>query len=362
MTETALIELKGITKKFEESEGAVVENLDLNIRKGEFLTLLGPSGCGKTTTLRMIAGFEKPTSGRIVIDDEDITDILPHERCVNTVFQNYALFPHMNIFDNIAFGLKMKKVNKEEIKIRVTNMLKMIQLEGFESRMPNQLSGGQMQRVAIARAVINNPKVLLLDEPLGALDFKLRKAMQLELKQLQKSLGITFIFVTHDQEEALTMSDRIAVMKSGIIEQIGTPEDIYERPESEFVAGFIGETNIFNGMIESCDRNHIFIRLKDIKELIKAKNSGFKNGEAVSAALRPERIKIKQCLDEGEIGIQGIIKDRIYTGTYFKTIVELINGKLFTVNEPAGEELRLENASAPVYVTWNADKLVVMKA
>lgn len=362
MTETALIELKGITKKFEGSEGAVVKNLSLNVRKGEFLTLLGPSGCGKTTTLRMIAGFEQPTAGSIVIDDEDITNILPHERCVNTVFQNYALFPHMNIFDNIAFGLKMKKVNKEEIKQRVTNMLKMIQLQGFENRMPNQLSGGQMQRVAIARAVINNPKVLLLDEPLGALDFKLRKTMQLELKQLQKSLGITFIFVTHDQEEALTMSDRIAVMKDGIIEQLGTPEDIYEKPKSEFVAGFIGETNILQGTVISSEKNTALLKLKDSEQTFKVSKTGLKIGEALSTALRPERIKVKSCLEQEDVCLQGKIKDRIYTGTSFKTIVELDNGKLITVNEPAGEEFRQVNEASPVYISWNIEKLVVMEA
>lgn len=362
MTETALIELKGITKKFEGSEEEVVRNLCLDIRKGEFLTLLGPSGCGKTTTLRIIAGFEKPTSGRVVIEGEDITDILPHERCVNTVFQSYALFPHMNIFDNIAFGLKMKKINKQEIKARVIEMLKMVQLQGFENRMPSQLSGGQMQRVAIARAVINNPKVLLLDEPLGALDFKLRKAMQLELKQLQKSLGITFIFVTHDQEEALTMSDRIAVMKDGIIEQLGTPEDIYERPKSEFVAGFIGETNILQGIVKSLDRDEAEIELKDSDELIKVSNIGLIKGESIIAALRPQRIKIKANVSESEIWLKGKIKDRVYTGTAFKTLVELKGGKIITVSEPAGEEFKLENETKSVYVAWNSEKLVVMKA
>ena len=260
MTKNVFVQLLNICKSFDQDE-AVIKNLDLDIRQGEFLTLLGPSGCGKTTTLRMIAGFELPTSGEIVIDGENITDKPPYKRCVNTVFQNYALFPHMNIYDNIAFGLKMKKMPKSKIKDKINEMLKMVQLEGYENRMPSQLSGGQMQRVAIARAVVNSPKVLLLDEPLGALDLKLRKQMQLELKHLQKILGITFVFVTHDQEEALTMSDRIVVMNNGIIEQIGTPEELYEHPKTKFVADFLGETNILEGEV---------FKLKDDEVLTKA--------------------------------------------------------------------------------------------
>lgn len=361
MTGEAFIQLTGVYKKFEGSEVAVVKDLNLNVRKGEFLTLLGPSGCGKTTTLRMIAGFEQPTSGRVIIDGEDVTDISPHERCVNTVFQNYALFPHMNIFDNIAFGLKMKKVSKTEIKERVSAMLKMIQLEGYEKRMPSQLSGGQMQRVAIARAVVNNPKVLLLDEPLGALDQKLRKQMQLELKHLQKRLGITFIFVTHDQEEALTMSDRIVVMRDGVIEQLGAPDEIYERPVTRFVADFIGDTNLLEGKVTAVESGKALLRLGNEADFIKVSAGSLTVGEDVSIAVRPERIKLSYVPEQGELCIKGNLKDRIYTGTSYKTVVELKDGKLITVNEPIDNHLTLEKNNNEVILTWKSEYSVVMK-
>jgi spermidine/putrescine transport system ATP-binding protein len=361
VTGEAFIQLSGVYKKFDGSEVAVVNNLNLNVRKGEFLTLLGPSGCGKTTTLRMIAGFEQPTSGRVIIDGEDVTDISPHERCVNTVFQNYALFPHMNIFDNIAFGLKMKKVSKTEIKERVTAMLKMIQLEGYEKRMPSQLSGGQMQRVAIARAVVNNPKVLLLDEPLGALDQKLRKQMQLELKHLQKRLGITFIFVTHDQEEALTMSDRIVVMRDGVIEQIGAPDEIYERPVTRFVADFIGDTNLLEAKVAALESGNALLRLGKEEEFIKVSAGNLALDEEVSIAVRPERIKLSYAPVEGESYLKGCLKDRIYTGTSYKTVIELKGGKLITVNEPIDSHLSIEKNIKEVILTWKSEYSVVMK-
>jgi spermidine/putrescine transport system ATP-binding protein len=361
VTGEAFIQLSGVYKKFEGSEGAVVKNLTLNVKKGEFLTLLGPSGCGKTTTLRMIAGFEQPTSGRVIIDGEDVTDISPHERCVNTVFQNYALFPHMNIFDNIAFGLKMKKVSKTEIKERVSAMLKMIQLEGYKKRMPSQLSGGQMQRVAIARAVVNNPKVLLLDEPLGALDQKLRKQMQLELKHLQKRLGITFIFVTHDQEEALTMSDRIVVMRDGVIEQLGAPDEIYEKPVTRFVADFIGDTNLIEGRVAVIEGGKALLQLGAGSELIKVSAGNLTLGEEVSIAVRPERIKLKYVPEAGEAYLKGSLKDRIYTGTSYKTIIELKDGKLITVNEPVDNHLNFQNDNKEVLLTWKSEYSVVMK-
>jgi spermidine/putrescine transport system ATP-binding protein len=361
VTGEAFIQLSGVYKQFEGSEGAVVKNLTLNVRKGEFLTLLGPSGCGKTTTIRMIAGFEQPTSGRVIIDGEDVTDISPHERCVNTVFQNYALFPHMNIFDNIAFGLKMKKVSKTEIKERVLAMLKMIQLEGYEKRMPSQLSGGQMQRVAIARAVVNNPKVLLLDEPLGALDQKLRKQMQLELKHLQKRLGITFIFVTHDQEEALTMSDRIVVMRDGVIEQLGAPDEIYEKPVTRFVADFIGDTNLIEGKVAVIEGGKALLQLAAGSELIKVSAGNLTLGEEVSIAVRPERIKLKYVPEAGEAYLKGSLKDRIYTGTSYKTVIELKDGKLITVNEPVDNHLNFEKDNKEVLLTWKSEYSVVMK-
>ena len=242
-----IISLEGVEKRF--GSNLVVKKMNLEIAEGEFLTLLGPSGCGKTTTLRMIAGFEEASAGVIKVEGERIEDKEPFQRNVNTVFQNYALFPHMTVFNNVAYGLTIKKVPKPEIQERVMEMLRLVQLEGFEKRKPDELSGGQKQRVAIARALVNKPKVLLLDEPLGALDLKLRKQMQIELKRLQKKLGITFIYVTHDQEEALTMSDRIAVMHDGVLEQLDVPMEIYEHPKTKFVAGFIGESNIFDGKV-----------------------------------------------------------------------------------------------------------------
>ncbi|NMB31032.1 MAG: ABC transporter ATP-binding protein, partial [Clostridiales bacterium] len=252
-----IVKLINIDKYY--NDNRVVKNLSLDVKTGEFLTLLGPSGCGKTTTLRMIAGFEEVSSGKVFIEGKDSTDVEPYKRNVNTVFQSYALFPHMNVYDNIAFGLVEKKVKKAEIRERVTQMLALVQLSGFERRMPAQMSGGQKQRVAIARALINNPEVLLLDEPLGALDLKLRKQMQVELKHLQRKLGITFIYVTHDQEEALTMSDRIAIMNEGVLEQIGEPWEVYERPCTKFVANFIGESNIIEASISELDGDKLTV-------------------------------------------------------------------------------------------------------
>ncbi len=247
MKDNNIIELKGITKSY--GKDTILDNLSLNIKKNEFLTLLGPSGCGKTTTLKIIAGFETADSGQVVFENNIINDIPPYERQLNTVFQKYALFPHMNVYENIAFGLKLKKIPKDIIDQKVKEMLKLVALEGYENRDIEALSGGQQQRVAIARALVNEPKVLLLDEPLGALDMKLRKEMQIELKKIQQKLGITFIFVTHDQEEALTMSDTIVVMNKGEIQQMGSPEDIYNEPANSFVAKFIGESNIVDGIM-----------------------------------------------------------------------------------------------------------------
>ena len=245
---TNIIELKHITKTFEDGFVAV-EDFNLTVKRGEFVTFLGPSGCGKTTTLRMIAGFEIPTEGEILLDGKEIGNLPPNKRPINTVFQRYALFPHLNIFDNIAFGLKLKKLSKDEIKRKVKKVLEMVDLEGFETRKVATLSGGQQQRIAIARALVNEPQILLLDEPLGALDLKMRKEMQLELKSMHEKLGLTFIYVAHDQEEALTMSDKIVVMSEGRMQQIGTPEDIYNEPKNAFVADFIGESNIFTGIM-----------------------------------------------------------------------------------------------------------------
>ena len=279
-----IIEIKNVSKTY--GDNTVLNNLSLNRRKNEFLTLLGPSGCGKTTTLKILAGFESGDSGKVLFNGEDISNLPPYKRQLNTVFQKYALFPHMNVYENIAFGLKIKKVSKNEIDKKVSEMLKLVALEGFEKRSIDSLSGGQQQRVAIARALVNEPKVLLLDEPLGALDLKLRKEMQSELKRIQQRLGITFIFVTHDQEEALTMSDTIVVMNKGVIQQMGSPEDIYNEPANAFVADFIGESNIVDGImledlkVEFC--NHVFTCV----------DKGFNSNEVVDVVIRPEDIEI----------------------------------------------------------------------
>ena len=360
MGQDVFVQLSSIVKTFDDE--AVVKDLNLEIRKGEFLTLLGPSGCGKTTTLRMIAGFELPTGGKIVIDGEDVTEKLPNERCVNTVFQNYALFPHMTIAQNIGFGLKMKRVPKDEIEQKVKEMLKIVKLEGYESRMPSQLSGGQMQRVAIARAIINNPKVLLLDEPLSALDLKLRKQMQLELKHLQRELGITFIFVTHDQEEALTMSDRIVVMNKGFIEQVGTPEELYERPTTKFVADFLGETNILEGETIKVKETEVLLNLEEEKDIIRIPNLNYNIGDKFVVSVRPERIKIKNEVEEGDVWLQCRFKERIYIGSNIKTVMILKNGKEIIVNEPIGQNFKFEDESKDMFVTWNPNHTVVIKA
>ena len=284
---SGIVQLEGVNKYF--GKNHVVKNLNLSVEEGEFLTLLGSSGCGKTTTLRMIAGFEEPTSGSILVEGQAVEEKEPFERNVNTVFQSYALFPHKTIYDNVAYGLKMKKVPKTEIARRVKEIMALVQLTGFEERYPSQLSGGQKQRVAIARALINRPRVLLLDEPLGALDLKLRKQMQLELKRLQRKLNITFIYVTHDQEEALTMSDRIAVMHDGILDQLGTPEEIYEQPRTKFVATFIGETNIFEGNIKELAMGRVAVRIEN--GVIRGCGYGFSRNEYITVSVRPEKMK-----------------------------------------------------------------------
>ncbi|MEQ8154940.1 MAG: ABC transporter ATP-binding protein [Clostridiaceae bacterium] len=341
-----ILQLKNVCKIFDTNK--VVDDVSIDIRKGEFLTLLGPSGCGKTTTLRMIAGFEAPSSGSIWLEGKPVEEKEPYERNINTVFQNYALFPHMNVFDNIAFGLKMKKVPKNEIKERVLEVLKLVQLEGFADRPSSQLSGGQKQRVAIARAIVNKPKVLLLDEPLGALDLKLRKQMQLELKHLQVKLGITFIYVTHDQEEALTMSDRIIVMNGGRIEQMGSPAEIYEEPKTKFVADFIGESNIYDGNVtriiddELCEINSEGV-------LFTLRNSGNKPGEPVSFSIRPEHIFINSQVKENNVSVIATLKEVFFMGSILKYIFILSNNREIVVTQqpetvekiPAGGKARL---------------------
>lgn len=330
-----IVEIEGVNKIF--GTNHVVRNMNLSVGEGEFLTLLGSSGCGKTTTLRMIAGFEEPTNGSIRVEGEPIEEKEPYERNVNTVFQSYALFPHKTIYDNIAYGLKMKKVPKAEIKERVSEMMEMVQLGGFEKRYPGQLSGGQKQRVAIARALINRPRVLLLDEPLGALDLKLRKQMQIELKRLQKKLNITFIYVTHDQEEALTMSDRIAVMHDGVIDQLGTPTEIYEHPATKFVATFIGETNTYDGCISSITDGLAVMTLENGIVSVACPDD-FSILEYATVSVRPEKMRFASSPVEG-FGLQAQVKDYIYVGSVLKCIVSLPNGNELKIERLAGQEL-----------------------
>lgn len=311
MAEVSL-ELKEIKKSFTEGE-AVLDNISLEISKGEFITLLGSSGCGKTTTLRIIAGLEQPDAGSVWLDGREVTGLEPNQRDVNTVFQNYALFPHMNVAENIGYGLKLKKVPKSEIRKKVSRMLELVQLEGYEKRKPSELSGGQKQRVAIARALVNNPKVLLLDEPLGALDLQLRRAMQIELKHLQKKLGITFIYITHDQEEAINMSDRIAVMRDGRIEQIGTPDEIYNHPKTSYVATFVGNANILHGVAEGIQGENAIVKIGNDRVIVKLETSQqdtgdtrakqyLAAGEKVTLAVRSENILLQETAVIGDTG------------------------------------------------------------
>ena len=348
-----IVELENVNKLY--GKNHVVKEINLKVNEGEFLTLLGSSGCGKTTTLRMIAGFEEPTTGTIKVEGESIEEKEPYERNVNTVFQSYALFPHKTIYDNIAYGLKMKKVPKNEIKERVTEMMSLVQLEGFEKRYPNQLSGGQRQRVAIARALINRPRVLLLDEPLGALDLKLRKQMQLELKRLQVKLNITFIYVTHDQEEALTMSDRIAIMHDGIIEQLASPSEIYEHPATKFVATFIGETNIFDGTVNYVNGSHVEVMVEN--GFICGQGEGYRFGEYITVSVRPEKMKFSTSPVDG-FGIVAYVKEYIYVGSIMKCIATLPNGNELKIERLSGQEL--PSIGTPIYPYWNVEDAVLI--
>ncbi|MCD8082716.1 MAG: ABC transporter ATP-binding protein [Clostridiales bacterium] len=351
----SIVRIENVCKDY--GENRVVRSLSMDIRKGEFLTMLGPSGCGKTTTLRMIAGFEQPTSGKIYIEDTEIHGKKPYQREVNTVFQNYALFPHMTIFDNVAFGLSIRKTPKEEIRKRVLEMLELVQLTGYENRKPDQLSGGQKQRVAIARALINRPKVLLLDEPLGALDLKLRKQMQFELKRLQKRLGITFVYVTHDQEEALTMSDRIAVLSKGILEQLDCPKNIYDHPASRFVADFIGESNLFYGTVQAKRGNEVVVMLET--GTVTALSDDVRMGEIVDISVRPENLLMSPEPTPG-FYCPGIIKEYVFVGNVQKVIIMLPSGKEVRVNQSAKiPELAV---GTNVFLYWEKEDAVVISS
>jgi spermidine/putrescine transport system ATP-binding protein len=357
------VELTGVSKRF--GDLLAVDELDLDLVSGEFFTLLGPSGCGKTTTLRMIAGFEQPSAGEIRIEGSDVAGLPPHKRPTNTVFQSYALFPHLSVEDNVAFGLKRKRVAKGEIRERVAAELERVGLAAEAKRRPAQLSGGMQQRVALARALVNLPKVLLLDEPLGALDLKLRKGLQIELKRIQREVGITFVYVTHDQEEALTMSDRIAVMDRGRVEQVGGPEDVYDRPATTFVAGFIGVSNLMPATVVEAGE----VRLEQ-GPLVSAETNGLPAGERCHAVVRPEKLRV-DAIEAGAVPpadglprVEGIVESSVYLGTATQLIVDLGEGVRMTVlcpNASEAERRRLPGGGARVALSWEAEHMHVVR-
>ena len=357
MPEAHEAELQKVTKRF--GEVIAVDSVSLDIQRGEFLTLLGPSGCGKTTLLRMLAGFESPDTGRVFLGGVDVTEVPPYRRDVTTVFQHYALFPHMNVFANVAFGLERRRLSREETESRVTRALELVRMSGLELRQPSELSGGQQQRVALARALVLEPKVLLLDEPLAALDLKLRKEMQLELKGLQRRLGISFIYVTHDQEEALTMSDRIVVMNAGRIEQIGRAEEIYERPATEFVAGFIGISNIFEGVIDDATDEYSLVRIGDAN--VRILTGDFKSGSRVRLLVRPEKIGIST--DGRRYALQGTIQSAVYLGESTQWRVSLDDGQGITVIEQNREPFQETKSriGKRVFLNWEPQSVVILK-
>ncbi|WP_420390197.1 spermidine/putrescine ABC transporter ATP-binding protein PotA [Marinobacter sp.] len=349
MKET-LLSLKNVSKAFDDK--TVLSSLDLDILDGEFITLLGPSGCGKTTLLRLMAGFEQPDTGVVSLSGHDITHSAPEHRPLNTVFQNYALFPHMSVYENVAYGLKMEKRPRAEIRQRVDDVLAMVQLQDFARRKPHQLSGGQQQRVAIARAVVKRPQLLLLDEPLSALDYKLRRTMQVELKRLQRELGITFVFVTHDQEEALSMSDRVVVLKDGAIQQLGTPREIYERPANLFTARFVGETNLFPGYLTSVENDGITLDILGLSRTLQRPGFTLCEGEQVNVLLRPEDIRV--LAPEDERGLAGRIVERNYKGSTLDSVIHLEDGtevlasEFFDEDDPTFDY----KLGEPVRVSW----------
>ncbi len=320
--EDSILELKGIEKSFGSSE--VLNGIDLKIKQGEFITFLGSSGCGKTTTLRIIAGLEMPDKGQVILEGRDVTRLEPHERDVNTVFQNYALFPHMNVEANVGYALKLRRMPKPEIKEKVKKILELVQLSGYEKRMPQELSGGQKQRVAIARALVNNPKVLLLDEPLGALDLQLRRAMQLELKKLQKKLGITFLYITHDQEEAINMSDRIVVMNKGVLEQIGTPDEVYNHPTSSYVATFVGNANIVRGKIIQIQGEEALVEISTGKIKVIIDPDREQIGQEITIAVRAENILV---CEECKEALPAVILEKSFSGGQLRMVIGLEDGK-----------------------------------
>jgi spermidine/putrescine transport system ATP-binding protein len=346
------ITLEGVSKRFGSVEA--VKTVSLEIREGEFFSLLGPSGCGKTTSLRMIGGFEQPDEGRILLRGVDVTGVPPNHRNVNMVFQHYALFPHMSIRDNIAFGMRLKRVDKAEQRERVADMLRIVRLEGFEKRRPGQLSGGQQQRVALARALVNRPAALLLDEPLGALDVKLRKQMQLELKRIQAELGTTFVYVTHDQEEALAMSDRIAVMNDGVVEQVAPPRELYEHPVTSFCADFIGSLNALEFRVDGVDGRQLVSHVSPTERLIVEAENGHARGDELKLAVRPERIRIdplgRPVPEEGS-RLEGVVAEVIYLGSLTQFHVDTKVGRVVSYRMNDEPQAGVESGR-DVVLTW----------
>lgn len=362
-----LIEFRNISKYFDDNK--VLDDINLTVKNGEFLTFLGPSGCGKTTLLRILAGFETPSDGSVLINGKDVTSIAPNKRTVNTVFQNYALFPHMNVYENVAFGLRMKKMPEKQIEEEVLTALRIVKMESFLDRKPSELSGGQQQRIAIARAFINKPKVLLLDEPLSALDYKLRGQMQIELKELRRKLGITFIFVTHDQEEAFSMSDRVVVMNNGIIEQTGTPSEIYEEPSNMFVANFVGQINELEGQVIEVYEKSFDACIDGLVTNLNKQNKRdtsfiIKQGK-VKVLLRPEDLRVERVADVDGIKegcLSGVIVDTVYKGMTIDVLVKLNSGKIVMATEFFNEDDPdiSYNAGEKVLVSWVKDWEVVL--
>ncbi len=352
------VELHGITKRF--GSVTAVDDVSLHVRSGEFFSLLGESGCGKTTTLRLIAGLEQPTAGRVVLDGIDMTSTPPHKRRVNTVFQSYALFPHLSVFDNVAFGLRRRRTPKPELRTRVEDILHVVDLDGLDKRMPSQLSGGQQQRVALARALVLDPAVLLLDEPLGALDAKLRKRLQLELKSLQERVGVTFVYVTHDQEEALTMSDRIAVMSDGRIEQVATPKEIYEEPETVFVADFLGVSNLMTASAVASENGSLRVRTGTF-ELLVQRGDLRARGE-VKIVIRPERVLVMPFGAEGENRLPGMVERVVYLGSAEQLVVRLATGDTVQALLPNDGAPPRFAQGTPVHVHLPPDSLRVLSA
>ena len=357
MSDNALLRLSGLEKSIEGTQ--ILRGISLDVQPGEFVTLLGPSGCGKTTTLRIIAGLLSPDAGTVSLDGRDITNLVPEKRDVNTVFQNYALFPHMNVEKNISYGLRVRGVKKPEWQRRVAEMLRLVQLEGYEKRMPSQLSGGQRQRVAIARAVVLNPKLLLLDEPLGALDLKLRQQMQQELKDIQKRLGIAFVYITHDQEEALNMSDRIAIMREGQFEQIGTPEEIYEHPQTRFAAGFIGQTNLIEMDVQAVSEDGLTLAYGGASVPARRAEFPVQPGEKVALSLRTERIGYARTPLEA-CALPATLKSRHYAGGSMRAILKLETGREVLVLCQSAQRAEGEIGDR-VYLSWNPAEAPVVR-